>query len=468
MFDFKNNWQKITTFFRFQNQVIKSMPTSIRLGFFVLLLIVTVSAIMILANINNRFLVSVPKAGGILHEGLIEPPRFINPVLAFSNSDRDLVALVYSGLVRKTAAGEFIPDLADNYKISDDGATYTVTLKDNIYFHNGKKVTADDVVWTVKLVQDPILKSPQKIRWEGLTVDKIDDKTVEFKLTKSYAVFLENLTLGILSKQLFEKTPIEQISFSPYNLEAVGSGPFEINKIKKDSTGVVKEIELGSFRRFAQGAPFIKNYFFHFFTNESNLLSAIKKGEVSQAASLSANNILILKNNRYRIETAVLPRIFGLFPNQNKAEIFTDRNVLKAIRLAINKDQIVSDVLQGFGIAIDSAVPDDIIGDKLDSSNNKDEAEQILTRAGYEINKDGIREKKAKSKKEKNQKLAFAIATADTPELKKTAEFIKEDLTKIGAEVEIKVFEIGDLNQNVIRPRDYDLLLFGQVLNNPG
>ncbi|HXK35059.1 MAG TPA: ABC transporter substrate-binding protein [Candidatus Paceibacterota bacterium] len=453
---------KIRAWLTSQNQVINSLSPTLRFVFLFLFAVFFASTFVMLGKINNTFLIEEPRLGGELHEGIIDSPRFINPVLAFSGADKDLSALVFSGLLRKTSTGDFIPDLAESFEVSADNLKYTIKLKDSAVFHDGKKVTADDIIFTIKLIQDLILKSPQKIRWEGVAVEKIDDSTLTLTLRQPYAFFLENLTTGILPAHRFKNVPIEQISFHPFNLEAVGSGPFRIKEIKKRSDGTISHIELVSFRNFALGRPYISNFFLHFYSNEKTLLDALKRGEVSQVVGLSGTTAA---ENNFRIETFILPRIFGLFPNQNQATIFTDKSVIEAFDLAINKAKIVSGVLQGFGNPIDSAVPESII--EARDTYSKEKALEILTRAGWVTNEDGVREKKGKTAKD-TARLAFAIATADTPDLKQTAELIKEDLSKIGAEVSLNIFEIGDLNQNIIRPRKYDLLLFGQVINNDG
>jgi peptide/nickel transport system substrate-binding protein len=84
-------------------------------------------------------MVKVPMEGGTLTEGIIGSPRFINPLLATSDADLDMTALVYSGLMRKGGNGEMIPDLAEKVDISKDGLTYIFTLKNKIYFHDNKQ-----------------------------------------------------------------------------------------------------------------------------------------------------------------------------------------------------------------------------------------------------------------------------------------------------------------------------------------
>jgi peptide/nickel transport system substrate-binding protein len=92
---------------------------------------------------------------------------------------------------------------------------------------------------------------------------------------------------------------------------------------------------------------------------------------------------------------------------------------------------------------------------------NKEKAKEILSKAGWIINSDGILEKKDKKS---SQILEFSIATADSIEFKQIAEIIKKEWETIGARVNIKVFEYGDLSQNIIKTRKYDALLFGEYI----
>ena len=188
-----------------------------------------VSSVCLVYLLNNSLLVAVPAYGGTVSEGVIGSPRFINPILAVSDSDRDLTSLVYSGLLRATSDGDYVPDLAQSYTISPDGLTYTFKLRPNATFHNGMKVTADDVVFTINKANDPALQSPERANWDGVTVAAIDAETVQFTLKAPYAPFVENLTTGILPKQLWQNVSDDEFSFSDLNTNPVGSGPFEVS-----------------------------------------------------------------------------------------------------------------------------------------------------------------------------------------------------------------------------------------------
>ncbi|MBI1975483.1 MAG: hypothetical protein HYS59_00600 [Candidatus Vogelbacteria bacterium] len=432
--------------------------------------ILSVSALGILANINDSLLSAVPAPGGTLIEGVIGSPRFINPLLATSDSDRDLVALVYSGLMRIGADGSLIPDLAKTMNSSDDGRTYTFVLRDELTWHDGEPVTADDVVYTVNQAQNPILKSPKRGSWEGVEVFAVDEKTVQFTLTQPYSSFLENTTLGILPKHIWNNVPTEVFSFSEFNLEPYGSGPYRITKIKRDKSGIPEYYELKPFSDFALGKPYISSVVIRFFPNEDRLLQAYERGEIGAANALQADTVAgLLKMGIpvYATEIA-LPRVFAVFFNQNQQPLFSRKEVREALSIGVNRERIVLEVLSGYGTAISGPLPPGTLGaenpdlPELNGRTHKEAGRFVLERAGWSADAEtGIMHRTIDKK---DVSLAFSLVTSNTPELKRAAEIVKSEWEKLGARITLNYFDIGDLNQNIIRPRKYDALFFGQIV----
>ncbi|OGI71569.1 hypothetical protein A3B84_02030 [Candidatus Nomurabacteria bacterium RIFCSPHIGHO2_02_FULL_35_13] len=439
--------------------------------FFGFVVIFFISTLIILQNINKSFMVKVALKGGSITEGIVGTPRFINPVLAFSDTDQGLVSLIYSGLMRKNPEGVLILDLALKYEMSKDGLIYTFTLRDDIYFHDEKPVTTDDIVFTVNKIKDSIIKSPKKGSWDSVNVEKIDEKTVKFTLKQPYASFLENTTLGIMPAYLWNTTPIE---LNDANTQSIGSGPYKIEKVSKQSVGLIDYYNLVSFKKFKLGEPYLKKMTLRFYSNENDQISALEKGEVDQISSITPLNAQILKGKNYRIESLTLPRVFGLFFNQSQNQIFTNKNVIKAIDLAINKNNIVRDVLLGYGVVINDPIPPNMINyqklNKEDDASHEEKvkkAQDILNKDGWKKGEDGFLQKTiTENKKKKTVYIEFSISTGNALELAETAELIKQDLEIIGIKVSVKTFELGNLNQGVIRPRKYDALFFGQIINH--
>lgn len=434
------------------------------LVFVVLLIVLSVAMVSMLGKINKKFLVYQPEAGGSITEGVVGSPRFVNPVLAISDTDRDLVALIYSGLMRKTETGEIIPDLAESYEVTPDGLNYTFHLRANAEFHDHTPVTADDVVFTVEKVKDPTIKSPLEAIWQGIVVEKGDDnQTVIFRLSESYASFLDNATLGIIPRHVWERFNPEEFNLAELNLRAVGAGPYKISDINDRKNGRVEEYELSTWSGYAGTKPYIRHVNLTFFKNEDELVKAFRRGRVDQVSAVSPRIGKTLADEGFTPTTATLSRIFGLFFNPNQNEILRDKNVARAIDLAIDKDSIVKNVLYGFGEVINSPVPSALLDQPVgpeDPVAALESAKSVLDSAGWKVNAEsGFREKGGKV-------LEFSISTADVAELRAAAQMVKDDLADAGMNVSIKVFETGMLNQNVIRPREYEALLFGQVVRN--
>jgi len=453
------------------NKAIASFSKKEWRVFLVLLGVLIITTVLILENINKSFMVKVPIRGGSVSEGIVGTPRFINPVLAFSDVDRDLITLVYSGLMRKSEDGTLIPDLAESYEASEDGLVYTFIIKEDAYFHDETKVTAEDVVFTISSIKDPLITSPRKSNWDGVTVEAVDERTVRFNLKQPYTSFLESTTLGILPKALWSNSPIE---LNNANTAPVGSGPFKIEVASKQSSGIIDHFKLAAFEDFALGKPYLKTFDLYFYANENDLIDALKSGKISQISSITPSNAQALKSSNFRIESSVLPRVFGLFFNQSQNQLFTNKAVVKAIDQIIDKDRIVREVLGGYGVVIDDPIPPNMTAYQKFSIENKaprekalEEATALLAKDGWVKNTEGFLEKTTTQNKKKTTiPLEFSISTVNAPELAKSATLIAEDLAQFGIKVDVKTFELGNLNQSVIRPRKYDALLFGQIINN--
>lgn len=432
-----------------------------------------ISTLGALFLVNSYFLVEVPAYGGMLREGIIGTPRFINPLLAISDTDRDITALVYSGLMRPMPAGELVPDLAEERPlVSEDGLTYTFTLKKELVWHDGKPITVDDVLFTITKVKDPALKSPKRANWEGVTAEKIDDRTLKIILEQPYSPFLENTaTLGILPLHIWKKVSVEQFGFAKFNVEPIGSGPYKIETLHKDSSGIPVYYDLIPFGRFALGEPYIGTLRIRFYANETELLSALKQGEIEAVNAVTPEKAeAAIASPSTRLETYRLPRTFGVFLNQNQNAIFAEKPVREALAISLDRAEIVASVLRGYGTALTGPLPPGSLGftekfpslEPRASSPQLEQAKNILKTAGWKLNeKTGVLVKKTKGGE---VKLAFSLAVPETEELRAAAILAQKQWEKLGAEVTLRVFDAGDLQQNIIRPRKYDALFFGEII----
>lgn len=454
-----------------KREIIKSI-TSFRKNekviFRLLIAVAIISVLVLIKDTSRIFMVEKPTYGGAFTEGIIGTPRFVNPVLAISDADRDVSMLVYSGLLRKSEDGGFIPDLAEKYEISKDGLTYTFTLRDNIFFQDGAPITTDDVEFTIQKAKDPVIKSPKRPNWEGVMVQKVDAKTISFTLRQPYAQFLENATLGILPKNLWKDIPVEQFSFSDYNLQGIGSGPYQVDSVSKSRGGIPSSYSLSSFKKFALGQPYVDKINLNFYGNETDMISALQSGTIDNVNAIMPEEAKKLGARGVQIKKYPLPRVYGVFFNQSQAPVLTDLSVRRALNEAVDRETIINSILYGFGTPlygpIPKANPETLSAtDKPESAGARiNNAIKTLNNQGWKISTStGVM---TKTVKKDTQTISFSISTADKPELKAVALMLKETWGKIGVKVDVKIFESGDLNQNIIRPRKYDSLLFGEVI----
>ena len=449
-------------------EILRFFTMAEKAVFYFFTTIFIVSGLTLMWKVSNAYLVEIPVQGGTLTEGVVGNPRFINPVLAISEADKNLVALIYSGLVRITPQGEIENDLAEEVTISDDRRIYTVRIHPNVRFHDDTPVTAEDVIFTLQKITNPAIKSPRRGNWEGIAINKIDEQTVSFTLKQPYTPFIHNLTVGILPKHIWKNVSDDEFAFSQFNTIPIGSGPYKVERVERNSGGIPDRYRLVPFENVSQKVPFIKNLIFRFYSSEGLLINAYNAREVESIGNISPEKIPELQKSGSRVISSPLPRVFAVFFNQNQSKILLNKEVRQALNLTSPKEEIVNKILNGYAAVISGPMPagiysqTNIENETLTMEERLETAKTILANAGWQPNPEtGILEKKSTSG---TMTLSFSISTGDAPELQQAASMLVSAWQKLGAKIEVLIFETGDLNQNVIRPRNFDALLFGEMV----
>lgn len=435
-----------------------------KLILYVLIAVFVVSAGYALVKLNKNSIVSVPNPGGTLVEGVIGTPRFVNPVLAITRADHDLVALTYSGLMKPGATGQLENDLAEKITISDDGLVYNIVLKDGQTFHDGTTLTTKDVAFTINLIQNQELKSPLRGNWSGVTIEVIDDRELNLVLDAPYSPFAENLTVGILPAHIWSELSTEELPFSQHNTEPIGSGPYQVSEIKRGNGGLVSSYILTPYAG-AYEVPKIESVVVRFFQNEEGLLEALATEEISSTAYLSDETVNNL-SGEYNVVKEPLPRVFAVYFNQNKSAALRDRSARKALSVMIDRNELVSQNLDNAGIPTDTPLPSGFFELKSTStkqanltlSERVSEAREILFAGGWTETDQSGWEKEIDGN---TANLSITIRTANSALFEKTASYLENTWRELGVEVGVELYEQSDLVQAVIRPRDYESLLFG-------
>jgi peptide/nickel transport system substrate-binding protein len=346
-------------------------------------------------------------------------------------------------------------------------------------------LTTDDVLFTIEQANNSSLRSPVFPNWDGVLIEKIDDYTITFTLTEPYAPFIENLTIGILPAHIWNGLTPEKFSYSDFNIQPVGSGPYMYKSIERDNSGIPLRYILNKFDEYALGEPYISTIEFQLFNNNEEALKAYKAGKVHAVNAITPIQLEEFLNSDSQIQTAIhrapLLRTFGIFFNHNKQPLFLEDEVREALKEATPKKAIIGEILRGYGTVLDSPLPsyitdaveEEILQSATESTNDEDaqktsvnhieRARAILEDNGWEKGEDGIYKYE---NDESEVKLSITFSTVNIPELVQVAERILDSWREVGIEVQLKVFNPTDLTQSVIRPRKFDALLFGMEIGH--
>lgn len=404
---------------------------------------------------NHALTTEVPTHGGSFTEGMIGSPRFVNPVLATSETDRTLASIIYNGLMRATSDGHIVEDLAESFTISEDGKVYTFIIREDAVFHDGTRVTPEDVLFTIERTRDPIIKSPRRAEWEGVIAEAgADARSVVFKLDKPYAPFLLNTTLGVLPKHHWKNLTSEEFAFSNKNIAPVGSGPYKFVAVTNNEQGIPFHYALTAFAEYKPRRAYIEDIHISFFHAESDALSALDAGDIDAIGGLSAEAMKELAPSSDMRKDSTLPRVFGLFLNQSRNPSLADLSVRKALEAAIDRQALISNVFGDQALPLTGPFPSD---DDEEVTGDMEQASELLDAAGWTI------EEGRTVRTKENQELSLSIATANTQELKRVAQHVADTWKSLGVKVKIELFDMGDLNQTILRPRAFDILLFGEI-----
>lgn len=435
-----------------------------RMLLYLFAILMALSTFVLLAQANNLISVQVPAPGGSFAEGGVGTPRFVNPLLATSQTDQDLTVLIYSGLLRESHDGSFAPDLAESMEMSPDGLTYTFRLKEGLTFHDGHPLTAEDVVFTVSLARNPDAKSGRRSDWEGIAVRAEDDRTVVFTLPAAYAPFAEIATTGILPKHLWEPIPVTEFQFAPLNTHPVGSGPYRIKDVTTDTTGAPTEYKLVSFKKFSLGEPNVTRITYRIYASEDEVRAAFEDGDIDSFVSTMPKTLPRDANEDGALVHMPLSRVFGVFFNQNHAPVLANASVRQALDTAIDKEKLINDILGGYGSVLNGPIPPDMLPSATSTATSTEpsdriaDARAILTRGGWKY------DDASQSWTRDSSTLSLKIATADTEELVATARAVADAWNAAGIKADVEVYPLAEFNQTILRPRAYDAILFGEVV----
>lgn len=391
-------------------------------------------------SMDRHYLVSRPSPGGKYVEGIVGETGGINPLFPESRASRSASVLVFSGLFKSGEDGQPVMDLAEKWSINDDETVYTVKMREDAYWHDGKKVTAADTKFTFDNIQDPDVGSPFQPIWQGIEVEQTGDYEIKFTLPNPFAPFLSQLTVGILPRHLLSDVEADRMRIDGFNTEPVGSGPFEFEDLSTSSN----EIRLRRNDLYYKGPVLLETMAIRVFDTEESMVAAYNQNQLNGMmgeSTFDRNDLRDPERSRI-IRMKLASQVFAFF----NMERLQQRELRQALTLSVDHSELISGLGNGdYDPAYSPLLPEHIGYEKSQSGYNHKKAVDTLKSADWEA----------------NNGQPLSLVTQDTAHYIATAETLREFWKELGVTVEVTAVSGSELQQNYIRPRNYDILLFG-------
>jgi len=461
--------------------------------------VIVVSALVGGTSFYKKHIQLVAKQGGKYIEGSIGSPKYINPLYSsLSDTDSDIARLVYSSLYKLDKNGQLANDLVETQKMSDDQKVYSYKIREAVLWHDGQKLTVDDIIFTFNLIKDSQYKSPLRSSFNGVTIEKVDDYNFKFILSDPYAAFSELLTFGIMPAHVWENSTPESISLADANLHPIGSGPYESSQMIKDKAGNIKEYDLVVNKKYYNTKANV-DISYKFFGSFEEVVGALNDNQVDGMSYLPHElKDNIITPNAYNFYQLYLPQLTAIFFNQINNSNLANKNIRKALAYSIDKQAIINDQLFGGAQVVDGPILPNNFAYYNQTDKyifNPEAANTIFTNekwAKVEITKAEINILAEKKKSESagganaikltaeeqakldmgagkwlmkdGKYLKIKLTTVDTSENTKVVKTIKNYWEVAGVKTELEVLSPSQIQSDVIRGRNFEALFYGQVL----
>lgn len=429
------------------------------LGWVGLLVILTVGLVLQTRSLYGKYQSVQPQAGGIYNEGITGSFTNANPLYASSPVDSSVSKLVFSGLLKSNPDNKLEGDLAESWAYDQSETVYTVILKKNLKWHDGKPLTSKDVIFTYRLIQYPDTKSYLYPSWQGIKVEAKDDRTITFTLPNSLSSFPHSLTNGIVPEHVLKNISPSQLRSNSYNnVNPIGSGPFSFSKVEVVSGNPSEKqerIALKAYDNYHFQKPKLDSFTIRTFAHEGAMVKAYEDKNINAMIGLaSVPDQLAKQSDTVDFSIPLTGQVLVFF--KTSQEVLKDVEVRKALVLASDKKQIFSQLSYPLP-SIDEPLLRSHIGyDKTlkQITGNAEEAKKLLENSGWKATSpNGIREKNG-------QKLSFSLYSQNTSEYNSIANSLQKQWRKIGVEMSVELQSDQDL-QSTLAQHNYDALLYG-------
>ncbi|MPZ98878.1 MAG: hypothetical protein GEU80_05970 [Dehalococcoidia bacterium] len=388
-------------------------------------------------------------------EGVAGRPRPVNPLLAPDESAAaDLVALLFNGLMRVDGDGTPRPDLAERWEATPDGLTYTFVLRPGLAWHDGAPVTAQDVVFTVEMLQAEAFPGPldRATRWHDVRVFAVDERTVVMHLPAAIPDFLVTAAQPLLPRHLLADVPAEALPQAAFNAAPVGTGPFRLDTL--DEAHALLERNTS----YHLGTPALRTFEVRFYRDAAQLLAALESGEVSAALlgeRATDREAEVLEARPALTSTDLTRSAYTLLYLNNQVAPLDDPALRRAIEASLDIETLAGVLGDGALPAQGIFVPGSWAATDAPGRRTGEDIEALWAEAGW------ARSEPGGERTRDGQPLTLRLVTNADGDREALAEAVAEQLRAQGVTVEVEPLPAIRLLGEHLQPRTYQLAIFG-------
>ena len=403
---------------------------------------------IIMLSVTQSFLyaesyaVTTFTSGGTYSEATLGRVNSLNPLFATTSSEKTLSRLMFQTLTSVDYSGHIGLGLADSITTDDSGLVWTVKLRDGLKWSDGEPITNADVIYTVGIIQSPSVITSYSSNLTGITVADVDGSLV-FTLPAPYSNFSSALEFPILPSHILSDVSPSLLLENNFSSAPVTSGPFTYNASQSIGSAGEKIVYLTPNKSYYKGAPLLDSFAVHAYLTTDDIITALNSGSVTASAELLPTDAdKITSTSIYEKQTALNSGVFIFFNTGYSA--FSSKPLRKAVQQGIDMRSLRAPV----GDEADLDYP--LLSTQIDIEKFPDLPEYDPETAKEEIKKLNL-----------NSDAPIRIATVDSGYFPALADNLKFQLENLGLTVEVNMMAPGqDFLVNVIRPRNYDILLY--------
>jgi peptide/nickel transport system substrate-binding protein len=409
-------------------------------------------------SLSGYYQTPQPVPGGTYVEGILGDFTTANPLFATGAVDGAVSRLVFSSLFSYNDQNQLVGDLASNWTVSSSGKVYTVTLKPNLQWQDGKPLTSKDVVFTYQTIQNPNVQSPLNPNWQGVSVAASSPLTVTFTLTNPLASFPYSLTNGIIPQHILANVVPAELISANFNTDPVGSGPFVWHSIIEQGLtpqNRQEQITLTPFAHYVGGQPKLSGFVIRAFHDQNELLTSFHEGELNGLAGLESIPSSLNHDKQLQVYSMQLTAANMVY-FKTTSGVLADATVRKSVLLASNVNSIITQL--GYPV---SPVREPLLNNQLGFNQSYQQQTDNLSLASSSLAGDGwVSATPGGIRYKDGQPLQFTLYAANTSDNQKVTSLLKKQLRAAGIDMVVVLQSSVDLS-NTITYHDYDALLYG-------